>query len=56
MLGGEDNAVEAMIRGGADPLGGGEGRGAKDGGVSGARAPFRVGEGVEAEMDEEGHL
>lgn len=56
MLSGEDDAMEAIVSGGLDPLGGGEGGGGEDGGVGRAGAPFGVGVGVGAEVDEERHL
>lgn len=56
VLGSEDEAGESVVGGGAGPLGGGEGRGVEDGGVGEAGAPLSVGEGVGAEVEEEGHL
>lgn len=56
VLGCEDHAGEASGSCGAGPLAGVEGVGTEDGGRDAAGAPFGIGEGVGAEVEEEGHL
>lgn len=52
----EDDPGEAGFGCRAGPLPGVERRGVEEGGVGAARSPLGVGEGVDAEVDEEGHL
>lgn len=56
MLRGQNKAGEAVVGGGPGPLEGGEVGGGEDYGVHFAGAPLRVGEGVGAEVKEEGEL